>query len=624
MRKKILSMSIAAVMTAFTSSGVMAFDTDGCSTCSNDGPILVQNEADMAAGYQGNNLPEINGTPADKQNPHPPVQSFTNLKLSSNGLGDALIFPMFKQEDGWGTEIVVRNTDQDHAIVAKVAVYAADDSEEVLDFNVYLSATDVARFKIENGKVTSEDGSILRVFPAPSSNSNDVTRDKFASKARPFSRDLSATTGYVVVYGMAQASTDQDSIDDQDMRYHKQHPRLFKNYRRELDKCRPGWRNGHQNAMVNGTYTRHTLASPSVENYSVAAPNQANNCNLVVNADAFDAINRVVDSATQASVLASKITDKATALQASLQVSVMLTEVNALGNILGDIDSKVTQVQKLLEVSKTAIDKAIEVINPNDQATPEQLAKIASTINDIAQEVATAATSASSSATPSAPGNFFGDVDPSLTGTVRLYNATNGARDMILPATAIENFTSGNKIIYTEGEIASLQDRRIVDGSNGWAKYFEHGIRTDAKAFTVRQAVYNFAADSLANQLVITQPYKRVLVQLGNDDGYWQDTDKDFGGFSFLYNVFDENEHIDNISYTESPHNSGRKILPNELEIMANLEEGTEFDGKDGFAMLRFTDINGNDSGLPAIITQMIGTTVGGVPQVNWVYSQTK
>ena len=614
-------MSIAAVMTAITSTGVMAFDTDGCSTCNNDGPILVQNET-QEAGYQGDFLPEINGTAADTQNPHPPVQSFTNLEVSSNGLGDALIFPMFKQDEGWGTEIVVRNTDQEHAIVAKVAVYEAENSEEVLDFNVYLSAADVVRFKIEHGKVMSEDGSILRVFPAPSSNSNDVTRDKFASKSRPFTRDLSTNTGYVVVYGMAQASTDQDSIDDQDMRYHKQHPRLFKNYRRELDACRPGWRIGHQNAMVNGTYTRHTFASTSLDNYSVASPNQANNCNLAVNTAVFTAINEVVDSATQASVLASKITDKATALQALNQVQVMQTKIDALF-VFESGNAKVIQVQKILQIAQAAITEAVNVINPNHPTTQEELDNISIEVNKLAQQVASAATNVSSAATPSAPGNFFGDVDPSLTGTVRLYNETNGARDMILPAKAIENYTSGNKIIHTEGEIVSFQDRRIIDGSNGWAKYYEHGIKTDARAFIVRNASYNFAADSLANKLVITQPYKRVLVQLGNDEGYWHGAD--FGGFSVIYNVFDENEHIDNISYTESPHNSGHSVFSNELEeSLANLEDGTEFDGKSGFALLRFTNINGYESGIPAIVTQMIGTRVGGVPQINWIYSQTK
>ncbi|MCK5896577.1 MAG: hypothetical protein KAG20_07210, partial [Cocleimonas sp.] len=271
MRKKILSMSIAAVLTVATSSSVMAFDTSGTSGSANDGPILVQDKTDFAA-YEGNILPSF-----ATHILHSPVPSTGDLRIAANGRGDALIFPLFNQSQGWGTEIVVRNTDQNNAIVAKVSVYANDDSREVLDFNVYLSASDVVRFKIENGNLTSEDGSILRYVPSPSSNVDDVDEDDFASTGNPFTRPLTINSGYIVVYGMAQASTDADPADSHSQRYHKQHPRLFANYRRDLDVCRPDWRIGHLNAIDTGTFIRYTTNS-SVENYSVAAPNQAENC----------------------------------------------------------------------------------------------------------------------------------------------------------------------------------------------------------------------------------------------------------------------------------------------------------------------------------------------------------
>lgn len=502
MRIKILSMSIAAIMTVAATSSVMAFDTNDTNAAGVNEPILVQDSSDLAA-YQGDLLP-LAGSVA---NPHSPVPSTANLALASNGRGDALIFPLFTQDGDWGTEIVVRNTDKNHAIVAKVAIYANDDSREVLDFNVYLSAADVVRFKIENGNLISEDGSVLRDLPAPSSNLDDVDASDFASAGNPFTKALSLDSGYVVVYGMAQAKTDAHSL-----RYHNDHARLFADYRSELDTCRPGWRIGHHNAIQNGTYVRQTTNS-SVDNFSVAAPNQAENCTASAN---------------------------------------------------------------------TAV----------------------------------------------VSGNFFGDVDASLTGTVRLYSATNGARDMLLPAKAIANFTAGNKIIWTEGEISALQDRRIVGEDVAgvdidWAEYDEAGIRADAAAFLVSNTTYTFAAASLNNKLSITQPYKRALVQLGNDDGYWQDTATNYGGFSFIYNVFNEHEKMDNTSYTESPHNSGITILRHELESMTDLEGGTEFEGENGFALLRFTDVNGQDAGIPAVITQMVGSTINGAPQLNWIYSQT-
>ncbi len=540
--KKILTASIAAVLTAVTSSGVMAFDTSGentglDSTKATDGPILVPNNTRKAA-YQGNLLPLTGVTPSVTTNPHPPKESDEGIRLYSvkphtstnpalydiSNRGDALVFPFFNQKDDWGTEFVVRNTSKYHAIVAKVAVYRSSDSLEVLDFNVYLSATDVVRFKIENGKLISEDGSIVRRVPSPSSNLNDIADDDFASKTTPFVRDLEPKSGYVIVYGMAQAKGDTDDPDSHDSRYHNQHARLFANYRRELDICRPGWRIGHRNAMEKGTYIRNTIISnttsggktySAVENYSIAAPNQAENCRT------------------------------------------------------------------------------------------DDLIKA---------------------------GNFFGDVGEHLSGTVRLYNGTNAPRDMILPAKAIKNFTSENKIIWVEGEIANLQDRRIAGNqpdSNGtiqdveWAVYNEQGIREDAKAFSVVNTAYTFNANSVTNQLVITQPYKRVLVQLGNDDGYWRDTTDNFGTFSFIYNVFNEHEKMQGIDYTQSPYTPEFPVGRNEVEIMRDLEVGTDFEKENGFALLRFVDTRGYNAQMPAIITQMIGSTVAGVPQINWIYSPT-
>jgi len=611
-----------------------------------------------------------------------PVQSIGGLKLSASGLGDALIFPMFRQKDNWGTEFVVRNTDQNHAIVAKVAVYEEKESEEVLDFNVYLSAADVVRFKIQNGFLTSEDGSVLRVFPAPSSNLNDVSRSDFASPSQPFTKRLpqDLERGYVVVYGMAQASTEDDALDSFDMRYHNRHPLLFKNYRRELDACRPGWRFGHQNGMVNGTYTK-----------SVAAPNQAANCNFInsgvvvasvrnANLESFRATTAVLTlqgvavQATTAEATATAKEATATAIEADGNATQEQKDAaRADANLARDAadnaqqrlkDAAVAAANQAEIAANAAVDLADAAQESNNNAadsarraaqeakraatnvtdianaattplTQEQVDTVASIVNSVAIAVAGSAARVAQNATDSAPGNFFGDVAPSLAGTVRLFNGEledrNGVKrpvDMLLPATAIENFTSGNKIIYTEGEIAALQDRRIK-GTTGagtddavLATYNEEGIRADARAFVVKGVSYNFAAKagSIANQLVITQPYKRVLVQLGNDDRYWQG-----GSFSFIYNVFNEQERMDNISYTDSPHtSSGIEGHSNELEVLRYLEKDTEFDGENGFALLHFIDANGQDSGIPAIITQMIGTTVSEAPQLNWIYSQTQ
>jgi hypothetical protein len=639
MRKKILTMSIAAVLTGVTSSGVMAFDSIGIpDECAAD--LVDNNKVDDIIVYEGK-LHSLSSSHRLGAYRTPLKPADNNLELERQGRGDTLIYPLYKAKDGWETEIVVRNTDSDHAIIAKASLRRKTDSLEVFDFNIYLSADDVARFTIreyKNGgiEIYSEDGSILRKVPNPYGGGNDVSKDYFASKDKPFIvnkdtqsrlvRDNGALTelmdagaGYVVIFGMGEAKGKVDNKGED--RYHLDHSRLFANYRKELDVCRSPWRVGHGKSMLNGTFIRNTIISTNSSgdntyskniNFSIPAPNQAEDC------------------------------------------------------------------------------------VPNGGAIA---------------------------------GNYFGDVNKDysngLTGTVRLYTATdkNGntsrdaTRDMILPAVAVKNFTDGNKIIYTEGEVAALQDRRIsptvagvptvppyhvvpaeavnassVAGSldemgtilpftlpNGtaqvgrnntwlWAEYSEPGVCSDATAFHVNRTTYTFDAESVANQLIVTQPYKRILVQLGNDRNYWQNVtlpaykppvyDNDgkltdtghFGGFSSFYNVYNEHEEMSNEPYHFSPNNPKISLLP-ELASMPNLEKCTEFDAPptageescanesildpdrksvNGFARLWFTNGAGQRKPIPAIITQMIGSTVdigttGApvlVPELNWIYSQ--
>jgi hypothetical protein len=640
MRKKILTMSIAAVLTGVTSSGVMAFDSivpgDETEWCAPD--LKDANKVDDIVVYPGK-LHSLKA-PSRLGAYRTPLKPADNpLELEPEGRGDALIYPLYKAKDGWETEIIVRNTDSEHAIVAKASLRRKTDSLEVFDFNIYLSADDVARFTIKEDKtdgggiiIYSEDGSILRKVPSASSNGNDITKDYFATKDKPFYVDKNtrgrmvrdngalvgltdAGAGYVVIFGMGEAKGKND--DKGEDRYHDDHARLFADYRKELDVCRAPWRVGVGKAMLNGTFIRNTIIYTNDDgsnqystkvNFSIPAPNQAEDC------------------------------------------------------------------------------------VPNGGAVA---------------------------------GNYFGDVNKDykngLTGTVRIYTATDkdnnktrdATRDMILPAVAVKNFTDGNKIIYTEGEIAALQDRRIlptnspvpltpinavnassVSGSldamgyiptywyqnygydnldssyvwpglapSGnpvgfqdnvqnnlwvWAEYWEPGICKDATAFHVNRTTYTFDAKSVANQLIVTQPYKRILVQMGNDDRYWQDVilpayeppvyEEDgklkskghFGGFSSLYNVYNEHEKMTDTLYPISPNNPLTRILRPELASMVNLEKGTEFEGENGFARLWFTNEAGQRKPIPAIITQMIGSTIdigttGApvlVPELNWIYSQ--
>jgi hypothetical protein len=216
-----------------------------------------------------------------------------------------------------------------------------------------------------------------------------------------------------------------------------------------------------------------------------------------------------------------------------------------------------------------------------------------------------------------------------LTGTVQIANSSDSQkRDLIIPAKAVKNFTDGAMMMWTEGEYAAIADRRIVLG-----KYVEADIKNDAQAFLVKNVHYIYEKDSLANTLLVTQPYKRILMQLGNDDAYWSNvsSENEWGGFSIGYTYYNENESY-YVAPTEtggvitSPYNTDDLTVTtynNELQSISNLEDNTNstFTATNGVADVTLT---GNANGIPAIVTQMLGTSVGGVAQTNWIYAPAK
>jgi hypothetical protein len=67
-----------------------------------------------------------------------------HVKIAPNGKGDVLIYPFYAAIDGgWETKLTVVNTDTTLSTVAKVVVRSPIYSEELLDFFIYLSPTDM-------------------------------------------------------------------------------------------------------------------------------------------------------------------------------------------------------------------------------------------------------------------------------------------------------------------------------------------------------------------------------------------------------------------------------------------------------------------------------------------------
>ena len=510
--KKILS-TVAAI--AVVSTGLMAFESDA------NGEIQVsQDGRTYNGGYTGG------------------VSASSDLNLSTDQRGDALIYPFYRMDSGWATEMVVRNTTA-KATVAKVVLYDKQDSEEIVDFNVYLSPYDAVRFVIKDNMITSKDGSI----PLPDKSVNpkfgqDNDDTEFEHNKEVFnvipSPMKKGNVGYAIVYGMTQYDDgdSRNTIDDSELNYHKDsssktlHNELWQDYRRVLDDCRPGWREAYKTGRTQRGFVHGMMT------VDVPAPDTNVGC-------------------------------------------------------AGASDS---------------------VVDGYDLAN-------------------------------------FGDVaKDTLIGTVRVYKEDGvQSRDLLLPATALSNFTDENMLLWSEGEYAAIQDRRIKDGS-----YVKDDIRKDAKTFVIKSAYYTFAENSKANKLTITQPMKRILMQLTDPnefgefdtDGYWQNRSSivPYGGFKLENNLFDEDERIDgeSINITRgtftSPFDTGvasESTYNDELHEFENIEELIEdggvansdyFKSTDGFIYLTF---QGNENGLPAIVTQMTGSKVGGIAQTNWIYAPT-
>jgi hypothetical protein len=467
------------------------------------------------------------------------VEASQPLGLSPDGKGDALIYPAFRAGDGWSTEIVVRNTNPT-AIVAKAVLYAADDSREIVDFNIYLSAHDAFRFNIsKDGVITTRDGSYAKGIDATSYETDKVEfvkheEETFEIKKLPEGVDA----GYIVIYGMIQSKTKS---------YHNNHKKLYQDYRIALDKCRDSDGDISNNKSRNGipmTQWRRAFVENGVVNGTLTLPSGVGAPN----------------------------------------VDAKCTEANSTG---------------IVEMIKLRGD------------TP-MLDYFKSPSND------------------------------ALFGSVRIQHEGDN-RDLLLPATALDNFTddSVNQImLWAEGEYAAIHDRRIYDNTataNPFSEYNTTGIREDAKAFLVKKAYYVFNKDEKnieRNTLLVTQPYKRPLVQIGDPDGYWDNEGtavSPWGDFKLQYRLYDDNER----EYTEeaglihmtSPYNTDpAEGYINELQVLRDLEEDKNLvkdeyfnNGTNGYADI---DFYGNRTlGLPAIITQMTSSQVGGENQINWVYS---
>ena len=574
--KKILSIAAAS---AIIVTGLNALELSGSNP---SGPYIGGQDVNLNQGDSELNITDVGAVlNANEERPTEKELLDAGALLKSKDLrGDALIYPFYRDDKGWGTEITVRNTTP-NATVAKAVLYRNDDSLEIIDFNIYLSPFDSATFTIKDGKITTSDRSFAGPVTDPGlarkKNPNGTLKEivykkdivhMVGSDKAPFEYQITSDVpnwtdkGYVIIYGMAQHN-DGDNIEDfaeDELNYHRTesdpdaHAKLWKDYRQLLDTCRGDWRKSY----ALGKFDRGTMRLPSI------SPNVVPNC---------------APEGTES-------------------------------NTYSDID-----------------------------------------LHD------------------------FTDVaENTLTGTVRLYNAGKGktqARDLILPATALRNFTSNQMMLWSEGEWAAIQDRRLITDATGKSIFNVSGIRIDARtAFYTKSAYFTFSKDpekKTENKLIVTQPMKRVLMNLldsPTDSNYWEhfndqdrgkgicldypDNGKDgkprgyyaseYGGFNINDWVFDNDEMLAGnvelvpLAPITSPYTTSLSKYSINCEVAELGDDyfqrdseliGSDFaHDRDGFAYVNFTR-GEQSSGLPAIVTQMTGSKVGGVAQTNWIYAPT-
>lgn len=113
--KKLVNVIIAFTMVCFTASGAFAWD------------LIRDGEIDDGTGAA---TTEVNGVDG-------------HVTQAPNHKGDVLIYPFYMAADGWETKIQVMNTSLNRSAVAKLVVRSFKYSQEVRDFFIYLTPSDV-------------------------------------------------------------------------------------------------------------------------------------------------------------------------------------------------------------------------------------------------------------------------------------------------------------------------------------------------------------------------------------------------------------------------------------------------------------------------------------------------
>lgn len=187
MKKNVMALSIAAMIGGLGFAGAASADVIVGTGAT---PLTV---ADMAAGKIA--TPTANA-----------------LEVTRAGVGHALIVPYFNAQNGNMTVLHVTNTDQTNGKVAKVRFRSASNSDDLLDFQVFLSPGDVWTAAVvadANGLaqiVTADNTCTVPALASgvPQSFNNSTARlPSYLTEAQ---RNALTREGYVEIFNVADIS----------------------------------------------------------------------------------------------------------------------------------------------------------------------------------------------------------------------------------------------------------------------------------------------------------------------------------------------------------------------------------------------------------------------------------
>ncbi|WP_440113824.1 cell surface protein [Acidovorax sp. BL-A-41-H1] len=187
MKKNVMALSIAAMIGGLGFAGAASADVIVGTGAT---PLTV---ADMAAGKIA--APTAN-----------------NLEVTRAGVGHALIVPYFNAQNGNMTVLHVTNTDQVNGKVAKVRFRSASNSDDLLDFQVFLSPGDVWTAAITadaNGLaqiVTADNTCTVPALAAGVPQSFNNSSARLPSYLTEAQRNALTREGYVEIFNVADIS----------------------------------------------------------------------------------------------------------------------------------------------------------------------------------------------------------------------------------------------------------------------------------------------------------------------------------------------------------------------------------------------------------------------------------